>query len=319
MIRRRCRCVSLVNHSIILSLNAGKGTQFGPSCDSSSGRQTVRRKTTLVKCGEPCNIVQSFTNRATPAPTDTMAEQESSLGTRILRFFVKEDESAPAVGGVPPVTGTTQPRPAATSPATGSSANTSPSATTTTSANATASTASTPGNVDPKFAEHLATVLAQNNPPGPDYFEFRETLKSLTSLGLSEEKQFQAAWASFKALGGPTDAGVLTRTANQYVAALQKDRDGFAKSVDAALAERVGGLENEQKRLQAENDALTRQLQEIEQKRAANTERLSAITGEMSEQSAKIRQNQQNYETTYAHFVDQINDDVRKLTQYLQL
>jgi Skp family chaperone for outer membrane proteins len=244
-----------------------------------------------------------------------MPEQESSLGTRILRFFVKEEEPAPTASGLPPVTGTTQPRPAP--PATGPSATTSPSAAGESTRGESTAPADRPGNVDPKFAEHLANVLAQNNPPGPDYFEFRETLKSLTSLGLSEEKQFQAAWASFKALGGPTDVGVLTRTANQYVAALQKDRDGFAKSVDAALAERVGGLENEQKRLQAENDALTRQLQEIDQKRAANTERLSAITGEMTEQSARIRQNQQNYETTHAHFVDQINDDVRKLSQYL--
>ena len=54
--------------------------------------------------------------------------------------------------------------------------------------------------MDAKFAEHLANVLAQSNPPGPDYFEFRETLRSLNNLGLSEEKQFQAAWASFKAL-----------------------------------------------------------------------------------------------------------------------
>ncbi|QJD80050.1 hypothetical protein [Spirosoma rhododendri] len=244
-----------------------------------------------------------------------MPEPDQSLGNRILRFFVKEEEPAPTASGVPPTTKAASPRPAPDQPAPTDP----PAASTATSMpNASEPGTSTQGSVDPKFAEHLANVLAQNNPLGPDYFEFRETLKSLMNLGLSEEKQFQAAWASFKALGGPADAGVLTRTANQYVSALQKDRDGFAKSVDAALSERVGGLENEQKRLQAENDALTRQLQEIEQKRAANTDRLNSITGEMSEQSAKIRQNKQNYETTYAHFVEQINDDIRKLTQYLK-
>ncbi len=241
-----------------------------------------------------------------------MSDQEPSLGNRILRFFIKEEDSASTAEGTPPTTNAAPPRPAE-APAQTPVASAAGSQTARSSAPSPG-----PGHLDPKFAEHLANVLAQNNPPGPDYFEFRETLKSLTNLGLPEDKQFQAAWASFKALGGPADVGVLTRTANQYVAALQKDRDGFTKSVDTALTERVGGLENEQKRLQADNDALTRQMQEIEQKRAANTERLQAITGEMSEQGAKIRQNQQNYETTYAHFVEQINDDIRKLTQYLK-
>lgn len=250
-----------------------------------------------------------------------MSDQEPSLGTRILRFFVKEEDPASTATGAPPATNAAPPRPAPSS--TESPVSTpAPVASTAGSQPTRPDAAHTAlpgaGQLDPKFAEHLANVLAQHNPPGPDYFEFRETLKSLMNLGLSEDKQFQAAWASFKALGGPADVGVLTKTANQYVAALQKDREGFTKSVDAALTERVGGLENEQKRLQAENEALARQLQELEQKRAANTDRLQAITGEMSEQGAKIRQNQQNYETTYAHFVEQINDDIRKLTQYLK-
>ncbi len=316
MIRLRYGCVSLINQSVTQSLNACKGTQFGPFGDSSSGWLTVRRKTALLICREPCNIAQAFTNRVSPAPIDIMSDQESSLGNRILRFFIKEEDPASTATGTPPTTSAAPPRPAPTE----APAPTPASAASTASSQTGRSNSASPGsgNLDPKFAEHLANVLAQNNPPGPDYFEFRETLKSLTNLGLPEDKQFQAAWASFKALGGPADIGVLTRTANQYVAALQKDRDGFTRSVDAALTERVGGLENEQQRLQAENDALTRQVQEIEQKRAANTERLQAITGEMSEQGAKIRQNQQNYETTYAQFVEQIKDDIRKLTQYLK-
>jgi hypothetical protein len=176
----------------------------------------------------------------------------------------------------------------------------------------------TSGVIDTKFAEHFANVLAQNNPPGPDYFEFSETLRSLGNLGLSEEKQFQAAWASFKALGGPADASVLTNTANQYVAALTKDREAFSKTVDAAMTERVGGLQNEQKRLQTENEALAKQILEIQKQIDANTNRLTAIGGEITEQSAKITQNRQNYDTTFAHFTDQIKINITKITQYLK-
>lgn len=175
-----------------------------------------------------------------------------------------------------------------------------------------------PGAIDGKFAEHLAGVLAKNNLPGPDYFEFREALRGLAGLGLGEGQQYQAAWASFKALGGPADVAALTGTAQQYLALLAQDRDAFGQSVDQAVQERVGGLRREQQQLQADNDALARQLAEIQQKSAANAARLAAIGGEITGQSARLTQNRQNYEATYGHFAQQIKTDVNKITQYLK-
>ncbi|SOD80798.1 hypothetical protein [Spirosoma fluviale] len=235
-----------------------------------------------------------------------MAEPDKSLGRKILGFFVKEEEPAIATG-TPPAPAAPRPSP----PVTGSPIT--PSAPTVASANV-----GTTGAIDSKFAEHFADVLAQNNPPGPDYFEFRETLRSLSNLGLPEDKQFQAAWASFKALGGGSDPNILNNTANGYISALNKDREGFSKSVENALAERVGGLQNEEKRLQTENNALAKQLVEIQKQIDANTNRLTAITGEILEQSTKITQNRQNYENTFAHFVNQIKDDIAKMAQYLK-
>ncbi|GAB3957023.1 hypothetical protein GCM10028805_48580 [Spirosoma harenae] len=231
-----------------------------------------------------------------------MPEPDKSIGRKILGFFVKEEEPGVAKGTTP-TTGPTPPRPAA-NPSSPTSVPSTPVATS--------------GSIDPKFAEHFATVLAQNNPPGPDYFEFREALRSLSNLGLAEDKQYQAAWASFKALGGGSDVNILTNTANGYIAALNKDRDAFGKSVEAALTERVGGLQNEQKRLQSENESLAKQLVEIQKQIDANTTRLSNIGGEIAEQSGKITQNRQNYDTTFEHFTDQIKGDIAKMTQYLK-
>ncbi|PJJ58860.1 hypothetical protein [Hymenobacter chitinivorans] len=217
--------------------------------------------------------------------------EPDNLGRKILSFFITDAEparpgaapapAAPAGAGMPPAPVPT-------------------------------------GQHDSKFAEHLAGVLAKNNPPGPDYFEFRETLRSLTSLDLSEEKQFQAAWASFKAMGGSANVTALTTTGQHYLTVLGADRDAFAKSVDEAINERVGGLQKEQQQLQADNEALARQLAEIQQKQAANNARLAAIGGEITEQSGRLNQNRQNYEVTYAHFAQQIEQDLQKITRYLR-
>jgi hypothetical protein len=216
-----------------------------------------------------------------------------NLGHKILSFFIKEE----SLSGKPAPTAAT---PAGTSAA--PAPNTPPPA----------------GAVDAKFAEHFANVLAKNNLPGPDYFEFREALRSLSALGLGEDQQYQVAWASFKALGGAADVTHLTGTANQYLAILGKDREAFGQSVEAAIAERVGGLQREQQQLQADTEAITRQLAEIQQKLAANQTRLAAIGGEVAEQSGKLNQNRQNYEVTYGHFTGQIRDDLAKITRYLK-
>jgi len=216
-----------------------------------------------------------------------------NLGHKILSFFIKEEslsgKPAPA-SGAPVGSG---PAPAGAAPA-------------------------PTGTVDAKFAEHFAGVLAKNNLPGPDYFEFRETLRSLAGLGLSEDQQYQAAWASFKALGGAPDVARLTSTANQYLTVLGKDREAFGQSVEAAIAERMGGLQREQQQLQADSEALTRQLAEMQQKLAANAARLAAIGGEVAEQSGRLNQNRQNYEATYGHFTSQIRADLAKIGQYLK-
>lgn len=217
--------------------------------------------------------------------------ESDNLGHKFLSFFIKDAEPG-------------APGPAPAVPASASFG--------------AAPIAPPPGTIDGKFAEHLAGVLAKNNLPGPDYFEFREALRGLAGLGLGEGQQFQAAWASFKALGGPADVAALTGTAQQYLALLAQDREAFGQSADQAVQERVGGLQREQQQLQADNEALAKQLADIQQKSAANAARLAAISGEIAGQSARLTQNRQNYEATYGHFAQQIKNDVNKITQYLK-
>jgi cytochrome c556 len=230
-----------------------------------------------------------------------MADTDNnSFGRKILGFFINQDATTP---GTPlPKTG---PAPVSSAPVAANSV-------------ATVSGSIRTGSIDTKFVGHFADVLAKANIEGPDYFEFRETLKSLADIGLDENKRYQAAWASFRAMTGQADTSILTSAANQYLTALNADREQFLKSVEAALAERVGGLQNEQKQLQTDNEALQKQIADLQNRLTANTDRLSKLDGEMAEQSQKLTQNRQNFEATYASFTDQIKQDVSNIQTYLK-
>lgn len=171
--------------------------------------------------------------------------------------------------------------------------------------------------IDRKFTEHFVNLLEKANLPGPDYFEYKQALRSMDGLGLGEEKQFQAAWASFKAMGGAKETTVLKTSADQYLGVLKKDREAFLKDVDKALKDRVGTLQDEHKKLEEANAAYAQQILDLQKKIDDNRKRLVEISGEVSEQTARINTNRDSFEITYLSFVDQINADLSKINQYL--
>jgi hypothetical protein len=225
-----------------------------------------------------------------------MADSDPGIGKKILSFFIKEnDEPAkPAIPG----------NPASQQPAT-SEAPTVPNVAGTT-------------QVDRKFVEHFVGLLEKANLPGPDYFEYKQALQNMEGLGLGEEKQFQAAWASFKAMGGVKDSVILKTSADQYLAILDKDRSSFLKDVEKAIKDRVGSLQDEQKRLEDANTAFAQQIADIQKKVDENRSRLGQIAGEVTEQSAKITANKDSFEITYMSFVEQIKSDLVKINQYVK-
>ena len=225
-----------------------------------------------------------------------MAEIEKSLGDKLLGFFIKQPESKSPESTPPPEL---QPAAKATPPAQVVNA---------------AGTA----EVDRKFVEHFVGLLEKANLPGPDYFEFKQALKSMDGLGLSEEKQYQASWASFRAMsGGINDTTVLTTSASQYIGVLDRDRNSFLKDVEKAISDRVGSLNQELNKLQEDNKAYAKQIVELQEKINANNGRLGKINGDIQEQSAKINDNRDSYEVTYQSMVEQINSDLAKIKKYL--
>ncbi len=224
-----------------------------------------------------------------------------NLTQKILGFFLKESAAVPGATS-PPLTAA--PRPASSiSPTAPAGAQPAP--------------ASDPAAPDAKFAEHFAQLLAKNNPPGPDYFEFQEALRGLAALGLPEAQRYQAAWATFKAMGGPSDRATLINTAQQYLHALRADRAAFQQSAATAATERVGALQAEQQRLRAENETLTRQLAELQARLNANTERLRTLDGETATQAARLDERRRAYDATFAHFTTQIEGDIARIGQHL--
>ena len=239
-----------------------------------------------------------------------MADSEPGIGKKILSFFIKESTEPKQVSQMASANSAPVPsvkpeeKPKAEQPKTTPAA--------------TVQNAAGTAEVDRKFVQHFVDLLEKGNLPGPDYFEYKQALRSMEGLGLEEEKQFQAAWASFKAMGGITDSSILKTSADQYLTILGKDRESFLKDVDRAVKERVGSLNDEVKKLEDNNNAYIQEIANLQKKIDDNKNRLGQISGEIAEQSSKINANRDSFEITYQSFVEQINSDLIKINQYLK-
>jgi hypothetical protein len=223
-----------------------------------------------------------------------MSTEEKSLGRKILSFFIQEESSG------------TPTKPVENVPV--SRVENTPIA---------ERKADTTVGTDKKFVDHFVQLIEKSNLKGPDYFEFMQTMKSLAGLGLSEEKQFQAAWASFRTMGGVSDITILTSTANEYIGILEQDKTAFLKNADAAIAERVGSLQANLKQMQDDNKAMTEQILALQKKIEVNNEAIKKVSVEIEEQSEKITNNKASYLVTFDFFVEQIKGDIYKIQQHL--
>jgi hypothetical protein len=221
--------------------------------------------------------------------------EEKSFGRKLMGFFIEETSQQTQTSNTPKTATPSQPQ----------------------AAPVFVQNSAGTGVVDKKFVEHFVQVLEKSNLVGPDYFEFMNALKSLAGLGLSEDKQYQAAWASFKAMGSVSDVSLLTTTASQYIGLLENDRQSFLKDAENAIAERVGGLQNDLKKMQTDNETMAKQIIDLQNKINENNAKITKISSDIGEQSAKITSNKNNYEITYSSFVEQIKGDITKIKRYL--
>ncbi|MES2733549.1 MAG: hypothetical protein V4714_17525 [Bacteroidota bacterium] len=172
------------------------------------------------------------------------------------------------------------------------------------------------GVVDKKYAEHFEKLLEQANFPGPDYFEFAMALKNMANLGLTEDKLYQATYATFQAMGGSTQ--ILLHTAQQYMQTLRDNQTDFERQVHAKTDQSVGQKSQERDSLVAANQQFVQQILELQAKIEANNARVALLNDEISVDTAKINNQQNNYQATLALFVGRIEADVIKIKQYLE-
>ena len=173
----------------------------------------------------------------------------------------------------------------------------------------------TTGKADAHLTETLFKALADNNLQGFDYFEYKQSLKTLRGM-LDEPTAFKSAFATAATMGVTKDK--LIETANFYLKVLAKEKEKFDA---AAKSQGAGTVDAKRKDIDTAKKSITEKSELIRKL----TDEISAAQAKINELQAfiiqaesKISETSQNFVASYITVSSEITSDIEKIKQHIQ-
>lgn len=175
------------------------------------------------------------------------------------------------------------------------------------------------GVFDQKFNDSFQELIAQNNIPGIDYFEFRQAIKQMSAVaGLNEAASFQTAFTTLK-VGDPTlSKEKLMNSVDHYIKVLNKEEGEFNAELQTQTDSEVNSKRNRAESLNAENQDLLQQITNINEQIRRNQEEAIQLNNEASHAEANISQTSKNFIKTLAHVQSTLSADKQKIIDLIK-
>ncbi len=178
---------------------------------------------------------------------------------------------------------------------------------------------------DQAYLDHLYKFMEDQNIPGPDYFEYANTLHEMGQMAgsIPEPSLYQLAYVGLKAQGvTPT---VLVQTASKYIDLFEKHKQEFESYLSQEGSAQVNAKTQEIQSLQQANAAaeakineITQQIQTLQQQMVLNAQKIAENNTFIQGESQKITIKKTKFEKAYQIVVDKVNGDIQKIQSYVK-
>ncbi|MFN8283736.1 MAG: hypothetical protein U0U67_11005 [Chitinophagales bacterium] len=185
----------------------------------------------------------------------------------------------------------------------------------TTTQNTTVQTTVVPGNVDQTILDTLFKSLSDNNLQGFDYFEYKQSLKTLRGM-LDEQTAFKSAFATAATMGITKEK--LLETANFYVKVLEKEKEKFD---EAARSQGGATIEQKKKEIELTTKSIadkSEQIRKLTDEISAAQTKINELNAFVLQAEAKIADTSKNFIASYNSISSEISTDIEKIKQYIQ-
>ncbi|MEY3053468.1 MAG: hypothetical protein RLY31_3253 [Bacteroidota bacterium] len=171
------------------------------------------------------------------------------------------------------------------------------------------------GNVSDVFLNILSQALEKENLPGMDYLEFRQSLKSLEKMAMTEQLRYHSAFAMAQAMGATRQR--LLDTIDHYLTILEKEERKFEQALLHQTRERIGNRQEAMTRIDQAIKDKERQIDALRQEIMRLAEEKETQRVELQEATSKIERTKADFIATYTQLRKEIHRDADNLRKYL--
>ena len=175
--------------------------------------------------------------------------------------------------------------------------------------------ASGDGQVREEVLDKLEETLRQENIPGPDYFELKETAESKEAIENEPDrkKRWRQVFMSMKLLfpGSNVTVEKLESSVDQYINVMETAKKDGNAEVKRKLSEQV---EAPREKIALEEQELSRQEEALLKRRAELEEKKAAIDKREAELIAKSK----DFDVSVDFVINGLKDDKKKMVEYLK-
>ena len=165
------------------------------------------------------------------------------------------------------------------------------------------------GVADEKFVEMLMGIISQNNIPGQDYFEFKQTLDAMNALPIDERTKFLTIFTTFQLQGCKKEN--LLSSIDKYIAVVQAEEENFNAEL---TSQRNSTVTNKLEQIETAR-------QKVEQLNKEITEANNFIittAQEVQNTELKLQMTETNFKKSVEKVVGILSSDKDKINSYIQ-
>ncbi len=169
--------------------------------------------------------------------------------------------------------------------------------------------------LDKKSVTFLLKAIKENNLPGFDYLEFKQSLNGLKKMNMDETTAIKSAYTTGGTVG--LTKSKLIASAEHYQAVLKKEKSQFDNALQKQMTQRVHGKREEKEKLTSKIESYQTKIKTMEAEIMKYQEKLDRADSEISAAKAKIDDTKDKFENTVQNLLSQIDNDINRLKDVL--
>ncbi|WP_235296873.1 hypothetical protein [Portibacter marinus] len=166
-----------------------------------------------------------------------------------------------------------------------------------------------------KFVNSLLRAIESNNLEGFDYLEYKQSLKSLSSMDMDESTRFNSAFAMAKTMGA--DKKALMDSAMHYLKVLENEKGKFNDAYEKQQQKQVIARQDKLTALESSISKKEAQIKKLQEEIKQSKKELEIRKNEISEASEKVARTRDQFYASFSKVADQITADVDRMKKYL--